>query len=115
MEFLYECQNRTGLIVSDIPISELSALDYKSLQKIEKICGEYPWIKAIQPSTKREISRIFSAVHSMIKNISTDVLNIKKMFESELFQKYPFIEREDIYIYLIEKGVSSEDSICLCQ
>lgn len=111
MEFLYECQNRTGLIVSDIPISELSALDYKSLQKIEKICGEYPWIKAIQPSTKREISRIFSAVHSMIKNISTDVLNIKKMFESELFQKYPFIEREDIYIYLIEKGVSSEDSI----
>ena len=111
MEFLYECQNRTGLIVSDIPISELSALDYKSLQKTEKICGEYPWIKAIQPSTKREISRIFSAVHSMIKNISTDVLNIKKMFESELFQKYPFIEREDIYIYLIEKGVSSEDSI----
>ena len=62
MEFLYECQNRTGLIVPDIPISELSALDYKSLQKIEKICGEYPWIKAIQPSTKREISRIFSAV-----------------------------------------------------
>ena len=33
------------------------------------------------------------------------------MFHSELFRKYPFIEREDIYIYLIENGVSSEDAM----
>ncbi len=117
LEVLYECQNQTGIIVSDIPISELSAMDYQSLKKIDKICGEYPWIEAVQPSTKREISRTFSAVHSTIENITYNapvndsIVNIKNMFQSERFQKYPLIEREDIYIYLIENDVSSEDAI----
>ena len=117
LEILYECQNRTGIIATDIPISELSAMGYQSLKKIDKICGEYPWIEAVQPSTKREICRTFSAVHSHIKNISSyvskydSIINTASMFQSELFHKYPFIEREDIYIYLIEKGVSSEDAI----
>lgn len=117
LEVLYECQNQTGIIASDIPVSELSVLDYQSLKKIDKVCGEYPWFKAVKPSTKREISRTFSAVHSHIKNISSNVskddtiINTANMFHSELFRKYPFIEREDIYIYLIENGVFSEDAM----
>lgn len=117
LEILYECQNQTGIIAADIPISEFLIMDYHSLKSIEKICVEYPWIEAVKPSTKREISRTFSAVHSNIKNISSNtskkdsIANIENMFQSELFRKYPFVEREDIYIFLIENGVSSEDAL----
>lgn len=53
----------------------------------------------------------------MIENITHNapvndsIVNIKNMFRSERFKKYPLIEREDIYIYLIDNGVSSEDAI----
>ncbi len=117
LEVLYECQNQIGINAAEIKLSELTGLNYQSLSSISTICDEFPWINAIKPLTKREISRVFSAVHSTIVGITTvesesdSVKAITKMFESDTFKKYPFIEREDIYIYLTENGVSSTDAL----
>ena len=59
--------------------------------------------------------RAFSATHSTIDTIERNdkqAYSIKEFMESDMFAKYPFIEREDLFIYLVERGVPSEEALC---
>lgn len=115
IEILYECQNRTGIFAADIPLSELSEFTCKSLFSLGSVFAESSIVcDILKPNTKREISRALSAAHSTVDTIKKGdefAESVKSFFESDVFKKYPFIEREDFFTYLTSNGVSAEDAV----
>ncbi len=114
LDVLFECQNRTGIFAADIPLKEFAEIGYKGLLSLGAAFGEQEAVQRLKPSSKGEISRILSACHSTVDEINyknNSGEEIEKFFSDELFKKYPFIEREDFIIYLIENGVLSEDAV----
>lgn len=114
LDILYECQNRTGIFASDIPLQELSEFTCKSLINLGKVFGESVVCDIVKQDTKREICRTLSASHSTLETIKKGehfAESIKSFLESDMFKRYPFIEREDFFTYLTGNGVSAEDAI----
>lgn len=114
LDILYECQNRTGIFAADISLRELSGYTYKSMLSLGPVFSESAVCSAVKPDTKRDICRVLSSAHSTveaIKNGGQFTDSVQAMFESETFGKYPFIEREDFFIYLVDNGVYSEDAL----
>ncbi len=111
LEAVYESQKQIGLFASDINHDRLAEIDCKALLKMGKAVGEYKIIKELMPDTKAGISRVMSAAHSTIEfegeaNIYPETL--VKYMKSDIFRKYPFIEREDFFTFMLDMGADSE-------
>ena len=114
LDVLYNCHLKSGILADEISMKEMSKVSNKMLVCLGETFIDNVAFDVLQPSSKIEMSRALSATHSTVDAIERNenqAYSIKEFMESDIFAKYPFIEREDLFIYLVERGVSSEDAI----
>lgn len=109
---IYDFQKRTGIKAEEIEFSDTLDFNYHSLIEIRSDYKKLvEWFDEFNPLSFRDFTRAFAFAHWQSKNGYPDIEEVKGILNSDTFKKYPFVEREDIFIYLIQNGVLTEDAV----
>lgn len=112
LRIIYDFQRRTGIKAEEIEFSDAFNFNYHSLIEIRPNYKKLTeWFDELNPLSFQDFTRAFAFYKwQRVKPGYATIDEIKEMINSERFKKYPFAVQEDIFIYLIQNGVSAEDA-----
>lgn len=101
-------QNKTGLYYDEISLDDLRSISYRDVCNTRLIDEKVrDLLEKNRPKSVKMINSLYAAANNSYGDMTEDE-RIDKFLQSEVFEKCPLYVREDVYDYLLEKGMDKD-------